>query len=34
VLPLEATAEAQALQETATIGGSGAIAGKILVEPG
>jgi len=33
VLPLERTAEAHALQEAATIGRSGALAGKIVIEP-
>lgn len=33
VLPLERTAEAHALQEAATIGRSGTLAGKIVIEP-
>jgi len=33
VLPLEQTAAAHALQESATLAGSGALAGKIVVEP-
>ena len=33
VLPLERAAEAHALQEAATIGGSGGLAGKIVIEP-
>lgn len=33
VLPLESTAEAHALQEGSTVGGSGGLAGKIVVEP-
>lgn len=33
VLPLESTAEAHALQEASTVGGSGGLAGKIVVEP-
>lgn len=33
VLPLERTAEAHALQESATVGRSGALAGKIVIEP-
>lgn len=33
VLPLEQTAAAHALQESATLSGSGALAGKIVVEP-
>ena len=33
VLPLEATAEAHALQESATIHKTGALAGKIVIEP-
>ena len=34
VLPLEGTARAHALQEASTVGRTGALAGKILVEPG
>jgi len=34
VLPLEETARAHALQEASTVGRTGALAGKILVEPG
>ena len=33
VLPLSRTAEAHALQEAATVGRSGALAGKIVIEP-
>ncbi|MFM9059482.1 MAG: NADPH:quinone reductase [Planctomycetaceae bacterium] len=33
VLPLERTAEAHAIQEAATVGRSGALAGKIVIEP-
>ena len=33
VLPLSATAEAHALQESSTISRSGAVAGKLLIEP-
>ena len=33
ILPLEATAEAHRLQEAATVGGSGALAGKIVIRP-
>jgi len=33
VLPLSETASAHALQEAATIGRSGALAGKIVIEP-
>lgn len=33
VLPLEKTAEAHALQESATIHRSGSLAGKIVIEP-
>jgi len=33
VLPLDRAAEAHAVQEAATVGGSGSLAGKIVVEP-
>jgi hypothetical protein len=33
VLPLSATAEAHSLQESSTIGRSGAVGGKIVIEP-
>ena len=33
VLPLEAAAEAHALQEAATVGGGGTLSGKIVIEP-
>jgi len=33
VLPLDRTAEAHALQESATVGRSGALAGRIVITP-
>ena len=33
VMPLEKTAEAHRLQETSTVGGSGAVGGKLVLHP-